>query len=155
MCLSEGGGLRPPGACNQVAGNRQLEHAVDDIVRRLYESQFGAARIADRDVVAQLLMEAAAATGNTRFTARMLMPEWEQVVDAWQLASWDAWRDAARLGRKTRLPPKPALFMNPLLRPPIWPVIRHVLAPRARLLSSTLARMLSSRPPPRPRDVRS
>jgi len=22
--------------------------------------------------------------------------------------------------------------MNPLLRPPIWPVIRHVLAPRAR-----------------------
>jgi hypothetical protein len=26
------------------------------------------------------------------------------VVDAWQLASWDAYRDVARLGRKTRLP---------------------------------------------------
>ena len=33
-----------------------------------------------------------------------LLTEWEQVVDAWQLASWEAYRDVARLGRKTRLP---------------------------------------------------
>jgi superfamily I DNA/RNA helicase len=32
------------------------------------------------------------------------MTEWEQVVDAWQLASWEAYRDVARLGRKKRLP---------------------------------------------------
>ena len=32
------------------------------------------------------------------------MTEWEQVVDAWQLANWEAYRDVARLGRKTRLP---------------------------------------------------
>jgi superfamily I DNA/RNA helicase len=30
--------------------------------------------------------------------------EWAQVVDAWQLDSWEAYRDVARLGRKTRLP---------------------------------------------------
>jgi hypothetical protein len=27
-----------------------------------------------------------------------------QVVDAWQLGNWEAHRDVARLGRKTRLP---------------------------------------------------
>lgn len=31
------------------------------------------------------------------------MTEWEQVVDAWQLETWEAYRDVARLGRKTRL----------------------------------------------------
>ena len=30
--------------------------------------------------------------------------EWAQVVDAWHLESWEAYRDVARLGRKTRLP---------------------------------------------------
>jgi superfamily I DNA/RNA helicase len=33
-----------------------------------------------------------------------LLTEWEQVVDAWQLDGWEAYRDVARLGRKTRLP---------------------------------------------------
>jgi superfamily I DNA/RNA helicase len=31
------------------------------------------------------------------------LAEWEQVVDAWQLDSWETYRDVARLGRKTRL----------------------------------------------------
>src|SRR6266567_110984 len=30
--------------------------------------------------------------------------EWERVVDAWQLETWDYYRDVVRLGRKTRLP---------------------------------------------------
>src|SRR5262249_34897962 len=33
-----------------------------------------------------------------------LVTEWEQVVDAWQLGTWEDYRDVARLGRKTRLP---------------------------------------------------
>jgi superfamily I DNA/RNA helicase len=33
-----------------------------------------------------------------------LLTEWEQVVDAWQLENWAAYRDVVRLGRKTRLP---------------------------------------------------
>jgi hypothetical protein len=30
--------------------------------------------------------------------------EWDQIVDAWQLDSLEAYRNVARLGRKTRLP---------------------------------------------------
>ena len=48
--------------------------------------------------------EASKAVGSHRFSLHFLMTEWEQVVDAWQLGSWDAYRDVVRLGRKTRLP---------------------------------------------------
>ncbi len=39
-----------------------------------------------------------------KFSLHFLLTEWDQVVDAWQLESWEAYRDVARLGRKTRLP---------------------------------------------------
>jgi hypothetical protein len=42
--------------------------------------------------------------GPHRFSERFLSTEWAQVVDAWQLDSWESHRDVARLGRKTRLP---------------------------------------------------
>jgi hypothetical protein len=33
----------------------------------------------------------------------MRKTEWSDVVDAWQLKSWEAYRDVARLCRKTRI----------------------------------------------------
>ena len=48
-------------------------------------------------------MPPAAVTGH-KFSQQFLLTEWEQLVDAWQLESWEAYRDVARLGRKTRLP---------------------------------------------------
>jgi superfamily I DNA/RNA helicase len=47
---------------------------------------------------------ASAATGTGRFSANFVHAEWAQVVDAWQVRSWEAYRDVPRLGRKTRLP---------------------------------------------------
>ena len=37
------------------------------------------------------------------FTIGFLLAEWEHVVDAWQLKSWEHYRDVKRLGRKTRV----------------------------------------------------
>jgi len=51
------------------------------------------------------LASAAGADGQ-RFSLRFLTAEWEEVIDAWQIESWEAYRDVARLGRKTRLPEK-------------------------------------------------
>jgi hypothetical protein len=42
--------------------------------------------------------------GGHKFGLHFLVTEWEQVVDAWQLETWEEYRDVARLGRKTRLP---------------------------------------------------
>lgn len=40
---------------------------------------------------------------NNDFSIGFLLAEWEHVVDAWQLKSWEDYRDIKRLGRKTRI----------------------------------------------------
>ena len=79
-------------------------HSLDALGLRLYKSLLGPVKLASRGDVRQLLREASKAVGGHKFNAYFLLTEWEQVVDAWQLASWEAYRDVARLGRKTRLP---------------------------------------------------
>jgi mRNA-degrading endonuclease RelE of RelBE toxin-antitoxin system len=81
-------------------------HAINTIGRKLYEANFGPARIATEAQVQELLRGAGIATPENKFKLRFLAAEWEQVVDAWQLSSWEAYRDVPRLGRKTRLPEK-------------------------------------------------
>ena len=71
---------------------------------RLYKAHVGTASIADREVLSELVREAAGAVGGHKFSQHFLLTEWEQVVNDWQLENWEAYRDVARLGRKTRLP---------------------------------------------------
>ncbi len=71
---------------------------------RLYKSHCGPASLASREAVREILEAASQAVGSHKLRLHFLMTEWEQVVDAWQLEDWEAYRDVARLGRKTRLP---------------------------------------------------
>ena len=73
------------------------------IGRRLYEANFGAPTLGTEDDVRELIDGAGAKAGEHRFSGHFLWTEWSQVVDAWQLESWEAYRDVMRLGRKTRL----------------------------------------------------
>ena len=68
-------------------GERIEVHSMNAIGKRLYESNVGPARIAARDVVQDLIREAAEAVGGQKFSSHFLMSEWEQIVDAWQLES--------------------------------------------------------------------
>jgi len=79
-------------------------YSMQALALRLYKAHFGAARLAGRDDLVRLIGEVAAATEGHKFSLHFLITEWEQVVDAWQLGDWDAYRNVARLGRKTRLP---------------------------------------------------
>ena len=72
--------------------------------KRLFEAQWGKAEIAARGHIQQLLKDASTGLVQPKFNARFLLGEWEDVIDAWQLSSWEAYRDIIRLGRKTRLP---------------------------------------------------
>ena len=81
-------------------------HATNAIARRLYDLNVGRAQIASREVVRDLLEQAAGASDAPKVSLRFLTAEWHEVVDAWQLESWEAYRDVTRLGRKTRLPEK-------------------------------------------------
>ena len=79
-------------------------YSINAIGRRLYELQFGAPNLASESVLRAALAEAAKEIGGHKFSQQFLWTEWSEVVDAWQLDTWDAYRDVRRLGRKTRLP---------------------------------------------------
>jgi hypothetical protein len=79
-------------------------YSLDAIGHRLYKSHVGEPRIVSRDEVRELLKEVSAEIGDHKFSLQFLLSEWENVVDAWQLDTWEAYRDVRRLGRKTRLP---------------------------------------------------
>lgn len=92
---------------NEPRLTERLEvHAIDAVGKQLYESNIGSINLASREDVAALLRETAEQVEDQKFTQRFLLGEWEDVVDAWQLDTWEAYRDVVRLGRKTRLPEK-------------------------------------------------
>ncbi|WP_217915598.1 3'-5' exonuclease [Miltoncostaea marina] len=92
-----------------LVGNRprvaeRLEvRSITEVGRTLYRARFGEPRIASRAAVAEILREAASSVEAHPFSERFLAAEWEHVVDAWQLTTWEAYRDVRRLGRRTRL----------------------------------------------------
>lgn len=95
-----GGGKQP-----RIASREQLEQALDAAVNAVDVSGF-----------------APGSTGTKRAqpSKAFLMAEWDDVVDAWQLASWEAYRDVRRLGRKTRL--------AEAQRRVLWEVFEHMRA---------------------------
>ncbi|MEO7822697.1 MAG: 3'-5' exonuclease, partial [Gemmatimonadaceae bacterium] len=78
-------------------------HSLNAIGLRLYKTHIGQATIASREVLRDLMKDAANGVSGHKFGLHFLLTEWEQVVDGWQLENWEAYRDVARLGRKTRL----------------------------------------------------
>lgn len=90
--------VNEPGVANRVA-----VHPVNGVAYDLHTAAFGQPNIAPPALIDSLLRDAAADTADQRFSPRFLAGEWEDVVDAWQLSSWDDYRDVARLGRKTRI----------------------------------------------------
>ena len=122
--------------------------SLNAIGQRLYKPQHGPAALAGRDVVRQMLERASTAVAAHKFSLHFLVTEWEQIVDAWQLASWDDYRDVTRLGRKTRLPePQRAVLWS------IFEQVRSELAAQklvthAGLFTRLAAALADSKHPP-------
>lgn len=77
------------------------------IGERLYAAKVGRLKLASHQVVAQALVQAIAEAGSSvtrALTLSFVQSEWDELIDAWQVESWDAYRDLVRLGRKTKLP---------------------------------------------------
>ena len=77
--------------------------ALASIGRRLYKTYFGEPNLALPADIARLLQAASRSEASKKFSQAFLVSEWEHVVDAWQIDSWEGYRDVKRLGRKTRL----------------------------------------------------
>ncbi|TDM05710.1 MAG: DNA helicase [Ideonella sp. MAG2] len=83
-----------------------------------------------------------------RFTPNFVLGEWADVVDAWQLQSWEDYREVKRLGRKTRL--------SEPQRQALWAVFEAVqarldaqgLTTPARLFTTLAAKLVQLKNPP-------
>jgi mRNA-degrading endonuclease RelE of RelBE toxin-antitoxin system len=101
-----------------LLGERIEVHAMNSIGQRLYEGHFGKPQFANPSAIRQLLQEASTPIQGNRFSLHFLLTEWEQVVDGWQLDTWEAYRDVVRLGRKTRLKESQRVLL--------WSMFEHV-----------------------------
>ena len=77
---------------------------LDAVARRLHDRLIGRANVASPETIRRLVTEAAGR--DLTVSPAFLLAEWTDIVDACQIQSWEAYRDVARLGRKTRLPEK-------------------------------------------------
>ena len=113
--------------------------AMSGIGRRLYAARAGRLDLARDEDVRTLLDRAAAGVEGHRFSAHFLWTEWSTVVDAWQLESWEGYRDVPRLGRKTRLAEKQ--------RELLWSIfsrVRTALADEERLTEPAMFTRLAA-----------
>jgi hypothetical protein len=101
-------------------GERLEVYSLNALGERLYALAFGKPQLATREVVRESLKGAAEGVEGNTFTQRFLLSEWEEIVDTWQLRSWEAYRDVSRLGRKTRLPERQ--------RAVLWAIFEHLQA---------------------------
>jgi len=85
--------------------------ALNEIGLRLYEANFGRTHIVSDAEIAKVMKEASGNVPDHKFPLSFLITEWKDVVDAWQLSTWEEYRDARRLGRKSRLPEKQRVIL--------------------------------------------
>ncbi len=87
------------------------------IAEQMYQLEHGVRpRIASETVLRERLRTAAANLKG--FSERFLISEWTNVIDAWGLASLEAYSTVQRMGRKSRL--------GPNQRASLWPVFQSV-----------------------------
>lgn len=111
-------------------------YSLEAIGLRLYKSRVGAASVASREQIRSLIDAASQVVGGHKFSLHFLLTEWEEVVDSWQLKGWEAYRDVARLGRKTRLPEAQ--------RKVLWSIFERVQAELKALILVTMSEVFTT-----------
>ena len=96
---------------------RIVVDSLDNVGLSLYEATFGPPELITQEFIVALVEDAAGKEG-TNFSRAFLLTEWDRVVDAWQLDTWEGYRDVARIGRYRRL--------SETQRKALWPVFQRV-----------------------------
>lgn len=85
---------------------RIATRALDEAATELYVARFGESTMASASEIGAAIAAARDAGLGSGLTADFLLEEWDELVDAWQVADEDAYAVVPRLGRRTRLGPK-------------------------------------------------
>lgn len=121
--------------------------SMDAVGERLFRNQVSRPEFVSPGELTELVTQAAKGSEG-KFSPAFLRTEWEEVVDPWQIDTWEAYRDVRRLGRKTRLPEAQRAL--------IWQVFEKVRAElqasgkttRASMFAKLAAAMQERRQPP-------
>lgn len=106
-----------PDICDRIAIS-----SIRGIARELYEAELGEPNIVETEWLKSKLIGIANQTDNHSFTPTFLWGEWNDVVDAWQLETWEAYRNVQRLGRKTRIGGKQREILWSIFRQ-LWDIL--------------------------------
>lgn len=99
-----------------------------DIAKELFTLATGRTpHLADQAMVRELLLKVAKELEINDFSQQFLFSEWEHVIDAWRIASLEAYSRVPRMGRKNRLGIRQ--------RERLWPIFQEV---KDRLARRTL-----------------
>ena len=112
-----------------VIAARIVVKSITSVGHDLYAQAHGQPNIASEALIRSLLAQSAAGGDGSKFSPQFLFGEWTDVVDAWQLTSWDAYAQVSRLGRKTRIGGKQ--------REALWAIFDRVRAGLAERASVT------------------
>ena len=123
-------------------------YAIDALAERLYRLNLGTPSFAEDEQIRSAIEDAVLRAGDNRFPQGFMLAEWEQVVDGWQLETWEAYRDVPRLGRRRSLPESQRLLL--------WAVFELVqssleeqgLITRSRMYALLAATFGDTRPSP-------
>lgn len=134
---------------NQPRLGDQIEvYSMNALGERLYGLNLGKPHIAPFETIQSLLSESAARVSRHSFSRNFLQTEWDQVVDAWQVKTWEAYRDVPRLGRKTRLTENQRKLLWSIFEPVLSALEAQGLITHAGLLHQLTAHYSASRRAP-------
>jgi superfamily I DNA/RNA helicase/mRNA-degrading endonuclease YafQ of YafQ-DinJ toxin-antitoxin module len=86
-----------------LLGDRIDVRSLNVLAQQLYRFRGDKRALATDHGVREYLLTAAETVDHS-FSTNFLFSEWNNVVNPWQLRSWEEYRDVRRIGRKTRLP---------------------------------------------------
>ena len=79
-------------------------YALQALGERLYRLNLGTPEFASQQEIDRRIRAAAQEVAADSVAPAFMRTEWQRVVDAWQLTTWEAYRDVPRLGRRRSLP---------------------------------------------------
>ena len=90
------------GKDNAIADRIEVSH-MNFVGNQMFMETNSQFQVADAQTIKAILASVADRVGTGKFTNQFIWTEFHDVVDAWQLSTWEDYRDVKRLGRKARL----------------------------------------------------
>jgi superfamily I DNA/RNA helicase/mRNA-degrading endonuclease RelE of RelBE toxin-antitoxin system len=116
-------------------GDRIDVYSINSLGIRLAKMYGIQSNIASEADIKDCIQDASNEITSHKYTQHFLCSEWEQIVDAWQLTTWESYRDVTRLGRKTRLPETQ--------RTALWSIFEIVRSQLVKKKLTTFARLFT------------